>query len=342
MIDPLAEVVTLLRPHATLSKVVSGAGAWRLRRTDNRQPFYCVVLEGGCTLATAAHEPVKLASGDFLLIPAAHDYTVESREPPPPGRLTEPVMVAAGEVRLGDPDAEADVVILIGHCAFGSPDAALLVSLLPDLVHVRGEARLATLVGLISQEARGSRAARDLILARLLEVLLIEALRATTRTDASPGLLRGLADPRLATAIRRMHEQPERSWTVAELADEAALSRSTFFERFRRAVGTAPVDYLLTWRMALAQNLLRQGDVGISEVARRVGYSSASTFSVAFARHVGVPPGQYVRSRAPDPQLSGDQTDAADPRHAGRHGLQPGAAQVERSGLRDEPASLVG
>ncbi len=297
MIDPLAEVVTLLQPGATLSKVVSGAGRWRLRRTDAGQPFYCVVLEGACRLEVAGHEPIMLTRGDFVLIPAAHDYTVSSVEPPAPGRYTEPVVLAAGEIRLGAPEASPDVLILVGHCAFGSPDAALLVSLLPQLVHVRGEARLATLVELVGEETRATRPARDLVLARLLEVLLIEALRSTTRTTASPGLLRGLADPRLAAAIRRMHEDPGHAWTVAELAGEAALSRSTFFDRFRRAVGTAPMEYLLTWRMALAQNLLRHRQGGIAEVAKRVGYGSASTFSVAFTRHVGVPPGQFTDSQ---------------------------------------------
>ncbi len=298
MIDPLAEVVTLLQPAATLSKVVGGAGRWRLRRTDAWQPFYCVVLHGACRLAAAGHEPITLAQDDFVLIPAAHDYTVSSVEPLPPSHYTEPVVLTGGEIRLGAPEGSPDVLMLVGHCSFGSPDAALLVSLLPQLVHVRAEARLATLVELVGDETRGSRPARDLVLARLLEVLLIEALRSTTRTAASPGLLRGLADPRLAAAIRRMHERPGHNWTVAELAKEAALSRSTFFERFRHAVGTAPMDYLLTWRMALAQNLLRRRQGGIAEVAKCVGYSSASTFSVAFARHVGMPPGQYAEGHA--------------------------------------------
>ena len=206
-------------------------------------------------------------------------------------------VLPGGQIRLGAIEGPPDVVILVGHCAFGSPDAALLVSLLPQLVHVRGEARLATLVEMVGNETRGTRPARDLVLARLLEVLLIEALRSTTQTAASAGLLRGLDDPRLAAAIRRMHEDPGHAWTVAELAGAAALSRSTFFDRFRRAVGTAPMDYLLTWRMALAQNLLRRRQGGIAEVAKRVGYGSASTFSVAFARHVGVPPGQFADSQ---------------------------------------------
>ncbi len=298
MIDPLAEVVTLLQPAATLSKAVGGAGAWRLRRTDAGQPFYCVLLEGACRLEVAGHQAILLARGDFVLIPAAHDYTFSSVELPAPGHYTEPAMLAGGEVRLGTPEGPPEVLFLVGHCVFGSPDAALLVSLLPQLVHVRGEARLATLVELVGDETRGTRPARDLVLARLLEVLLIEALRSTADTAASPGLLRGLADPRLAAAIRCMHERPDHAWTIAELASEAALSRSTFFDRFRRAVGAAPMDYLLTWRMALAQSLLRRRQGGIAEVARRIGYGSASTFSVAFSRHVGVPPGQYAEERA--------------------------------------------
>ena len=185
----------------------------------------------------------------------------------------------------------------MGHCVFGSPDAALLVSLLPQLVHVRGERRLATLVQLVGEESRELRPARDVILARLLEVLLIEALRSTAGTAASPGLLRGLADERLAVAIRRMHESPTRPWTVAQLAKEAALSRSAFFARFGRAVGVAPMEYLLAWRMALAKNLLRRKDGGVAEVAERVGYSSASAFSVAFTRHVGLPPTRYAQEQ---------------------------------------------
>lgn len=204
-------------------------------------------------------------------------------------------MLPSGEYRLGRPDGPPDVRMLVGYCTFGSPDAALLVSLLPELVHVRGEQRLSTLVQLVIEESRTQRPAREVILSRLLEVLLIEALRSTTGTTASPGLLNGLADARLAAAIRCMHESPTRAWTVAQLAKEAALSRSAFFERFSRAVGMPPMEYLLAWRMALAKRLLQRDGVGIADVAERIGYSSASTFSVAFTRHVGLPPARYAR-----------------------------------------------
>ncbi len=191
---------------------------------------------------------------------------------------------------------------LVGHCKFASPDAALLVSLLPQFVHVRGVTRLPTLVQLVGDESRGERPAREVVLARLLEVLFIEALR-SAGTAASPGLGRGLADARLSNAIHRMHERPTESWTVAQLAREAALSRSAFFERFSRAVGVAPMEYLLSWRMALAKRMLRTEGLSVGEVVERVGYRSASTFSVAFARHVGVPPIRYARSTKSEAEI---------------------------------------
>ncbi|WP_345815761.1 AraC family transcriptional regulator [Paraburkholderia sp. PREW-6R] len=298
MVDPLAEVVSLLQPFAGFSKVVSGAGRWGVRRSEAGRPFYCVVLEGSCRLAVNGQEPLTLVQHDFVLIPAAYDFTMSSLEP-----ATEkdfdipPVMLRQGEFRTGVQNGAADVRALVGYCVFGSPDAALLVSLLPQIVHVRGERRLATIVQLVGEESRENRPARDVVLARLLEVLMIEALRSSAGTGASAGLLRGLADERLGVAIRRMHESPTRQWTVAELASEAALSRSAFFERFSRAVGTAPMEYLLAWRMALAKNMLRRNEGGVAEVAQRVGYNSASAFSVAFARHVELPPTHYVREQ---------------------------------------------
>ena len=298
MIDPLTEVVMLLQPGASFSKVVSAAGAWRVRRSEPGRPFYCLIMEGACRLRSDEHGAITLEAGDFILIPSAHGFTNSSIEPEPPDDLnTKPVQLPNGEFRLGTQDGPAEVRMLLGYCAFGSPDAALLVSLLPQLVHVRGEPRLATLVQLVIDESRAQRPAREVILTRLVEVMLIEALRSGTGSEASAGLVRGLADCRLAAALKSMHENPSHPWTVVELAKQAALSRSAFFERFSRAVGVAPMEYLLTWRMAVAKNLLRQKEGAIAEIAGRVGYSSASTFSVAFTRHVGVPPARYGREQ---------------------------------------------
>ncbi|WP_437572119.1 cupin domain-containing protein [Sorangium sp. So ce542] len=297
MNDPLSEVIALLQPRAVFSKVISGAGRWGVRYSDFGQPSFSAVLEGRCRLAVDGQRAVTLEAGDFVLLPATPGFTLSGFEPVRPERVDPKVTPApTGEVRHGTRGGRPDARLLGGYFAFDAPDAALLASLLPALVHVRGVERLSVLVRLVGEESNERKAGRDLVLTRLVEVMLIEALRSTSGDDAPPGLLRGLADARLAPAIRQMHAELSRSWTVAELAKAAALSRSTFFERFTRAVGLPPMEYLLALRMAVARDLLRRHDLGIAEVAERVGYGSASTFSTAFSRHVGQPPSRYARA----------------------------------------------
>ncbi|WP_437774882.1 cupin domain-containing protein [Sorangium sp. So ce1097] len=295
--DPLSEVIALLQPRAVFSKAISGAGRWGVRYSDFGQPSFCAVLEGSCRLAVDGARAVTLEAGDFVLLPATPGFTLSGFEPVRPERVDPKVTPApTGEVRHGARGGRPDVRLLGGYFVFDSPDAALLVSLLPALLHVRGVERLSALVRLVRDETSELRSGRDLVLTRLVEVMLIEALRSASAEGAPPGLLRGLSDPRLAPAIRRMHGQLAHSWTVAELAKVAALSRSAFFDRFARTVGLPPMEYLLAWRMAVARDLLRRHDLGIAEVAERVGYGSASTFSTAFSRHVGQPPSRYARA----------------------------------------------
>ncbi|MDI1428809.1 AraC family transcriptional regulator [Polyangium sorediatum] len=297
MNDPLSEVITLLQPRAVFSKRISGAGRWGVRYAEFGQPSFCVVLEGRCLLAVDGQPAVTLEANDFVLLPATPGFTLSGFEPVMPTRIDPKVTPApTGEVHHGTRGVRPDARLLGGYFVFDSPDAALMVSLLPALVHVRGVERLSTLVRLVGEESNAQRSGRDLVLTRLVEVLLIEALRSTSGDDAPPGLLRGLSDAQLAPAIRQMHGQLARSWTVAQLAKTAALSRSAFFERFTRTVGLPPMEYLLAWRMAVARDLLRHQELGIAEVAERVGYGSASTFSTAFSRYVGQPPSQYARA----------------------------------------------
>lgn len=296
MTDPLSEVIALLQPRAVFSKGISGAGRWGVRYSEFGQPSFCAVLEGRCRLAVDGHAPIAIEGGDFVLLPATPGFVLSGFDPVRPVRIDPKTTPApTGEVRHGTRGGRPDVRLLGGYFVFGSSDESLLLSLLPSLIHVRGVERLSLLVRLVSEESATWRTGRDLVLTRLVELMLIEALRAVPGDDAPPGLLRGLADARLAPALRQMHAQLARAWTVDGLARAVALSRSAFFERFTRTVGIPPMEYLLAWRMAVAKELLRQSDVGIVEVAHRVGYASASTFSTAFSRTVGESPGRYAR-----------------------------------------------
>jgi AraC-like DNA-binding protein len=297
MTDPLTEIITMLQPRSVSAKRISGAGRWGVHYSRFDQPSFAAVLEGSCRLAVDGQRPVTLEAGDFVLLPATPGFTMSGFERVQPERIDPKLMSSpTAEVRHGTRGGKPDVRLLGGYFSFDSPDQGLLVSLLPGMFHVRGVERLTTLVQLVAEEARERRSGRELVLSRLVEVLLVEALRSTPVEDASPGLLRGLCDARLAPAIRQMHAQLARPWTVPQLAKAAGLSRSGFCDRFNNRVGLPPMEYLLAWRMAVAKDLLRRHDLDIGEVAERVGYSSSSTFSTAFSRHVGMPPGRYARA----------------------------------------------
>jgi AraC-like DNA-binding protein len=297
MPDPLSEIIRLLRPRAVFSKPISGAGRWGVRYSRFDQPSFAAVLEGSCRLAVDGARALTLEAGDFVLLPSTPGFVMSGFAPVEP-KLIDPKRMPSptGEVRHGTPGGRPDVRLLGGYFEFDSPNQSLLVSLLPALVHVRGVERLTVLVELVADEVRDKRSGRDPILSRLVEILLIEALRATPNDDSPPGLLRGLADTRLAPALTQMHAELGRAWTVPLMAKTAGLSRSSFFERFSSVVGLPPMEYLLAWRMAVAKDLLRRHDLDIAAVAERVGYASSSTFSTAFSRHVGTAPGRYARA----------------------------------------------
>ena len=296
MVDPLSDIVVLLRPRTVFTKGISGAGCWGVRYSDFGHPSFCIVIEGACRLAVDGEAVLALKAGDFVLLPTTPGFVLSGFEPVIPAPLDPNAAAqAGGEARHGRQEGPPDVRILGGYFIFDCENSEMLVSLLPRQVHVRGVDRLSALIKLLIDEASERRSGRDLVLGRLVEILLIEALRLTQAPDAPSGLLRGLGDTRLVEALRQIHADPARAWTVAELAREAALSRSAFFDRFNRTIGMPPMEYLLTWRMALAKDMLRNSKIDIADIADRVGYASASTFSTAFSRHVGQSPGRFSK-----------------------------------------------
>src|SRR5690625_1471745 len=124
LIDTLTEIVHLLQPSAQFSKVVGGAGSWRICRSEAGAPFYGVILDGSCRLAVDGCEPILLQAGDFILIPAAYDFSMWSLDPvTSPNLQTVPVKQPNGQFRLGVQNGPPDVLLLVGHCTFSSQDA---------------------------------------------------------------------------------------------------------------------------------------------------------------------------------------------------------------------------
>lgn len=278
-----------------------------MRFPANPGVAFCLIAAGSCRLELPGHAPQRLDAGDYLLLCAppawtlsdgAATRTVDFRRPP--GSSGEADRLSAVMGRSG---AGTATRLLGGHFRFDEANSALLTGLAPPVVRIRASepsaARLRNVLSLIEDEAAGDRPGRSLILERFLEIMLVEAIRHGGVFDnAHQGLMAGLADPRIAAALRALHADVRRRWTVADLAAVAGMSRSVFAERFSRVVGTAPIDYLLRWRMALAKDLLRFRSGRTEAAALACGYESPSAFSIAFKRIVGCSPARFGGDRA--------------------------------------------
>lgn len=305
--DPFSDVIALLRPHAALSKPITGRGSWGVRYAPYDLPGFAVVLEGQCWLALDGADPVLLARGDFVLLPSTPAFSLFSH----PGVACVPVEPTDTAVRHGDQDGEPDCRMLGGAFQIERTNASLLLSLLPRMIHVRAAhgdtGRLTRIIELIMEECAADRPGRETIVERLLEVMLVECLRWPGISQASlpPGLLSGMRDPAIARVLRAMHADVRAGWTVADLAKLAGMSRSAFAAHFADTLGCAPMEYFSRWRMTLAQDALRRGGKSLDRLAEEIGYESASAFSTAFRRRIGCSPGIFARSRrgseAPQP-----------------------------------------
>lgn len=298
--DPLTDMIALLRPSAAVSKPISGKGRWAVYYDAYDAPGFTIILSGEAWLTFDGKEPLHLAEGDFLLLPTTPAFALAS-EP----RLSGPRVTPRDEaVRHGDPDGTPDFMALGGSFAFERVNAPLLLSLLPEHIHIpasEGRAtRFGRLIDLLAEECATDYPGKELIIQRMLEALLIEALRwRSLGNEAVPaGLLSGMQEPAIARALQAIHADVRASWTVARLASIAGMSRSAFSARFGEVLGCAPIEYLLRWRMAIAKDALARGNKTLDRIAEEIGYELASAFSTAFRKRLGCPPGKFARLTA--------------------------------------------
>jgi len=295
--DPLSDMIALLRPSAAVSKPISGRGTWGVRYAAHDQPGFTIVLAGMAWLKFEGKTPVRLVQGDFLLLPTTPAFSLSSG----PDIRCEPAGPRADPVRHGEQDGEPDFIALGGSFTIERVNAPLLLSLLPEQIHIPaadGKAtRFSRLVGLLADECSGERPGKDLMLRRMLEALLIEALRSQSvgENGAVAGLLNGMRDPPLARALQAIHADVRAGWTVARLAAIAGMSRSAFSSRFGEIMNCTPIEYLTRWRMAIAKEALARGAKSLGQIADEIGYESASAFSTAFRKRLGCPPGRFAR-----------------------------------------------
>jgi AraC-like DNA-binding protein len=305
--DPLSDVLTVLKVDSMLSNRFEGRGRWTFRF-----PQYAAQIKFGCVLAGRLHLKVAganrawtaLNAGDFYLLTNGRPFQSSSapREPALDGRETyRSCRGVDGVVRYGD---EGPLVSLVsGRFGFSGDAGEMLLRHLPPLIHVRAEepgtATLARLLDLLRSEScselrLGSTVAR----ASLANLVLVQVLRVFLDNSPQPkGWLGAMRDSRIGAALSSMHADVAKAWTVQGLANVAGMSRTAFAVRFKQLVDATPLEYLNGWRMQLARQALMESDDRLARLAERVGYMSETAFSAAFKRATGLSPGRFRASQ---------------------------------------------
>jgi AraC-like DNA-binding protein len=271
--------------------------------------LFHIVARGSCWVSGPDDERHRAAEGDVIVVPYGDRHLISGHEPAEPVTvrtlLDQPPWQELPVVRHGGGGDRTDLVC--GYLYSDDPlfdptmhaFPAVFVVRLPDGPAVRWvQASIA-----YALDEGGPDVGTNPVATRLPELVLIEVLRVhlANAPAVDAGWLAALRDPVLAPALALLHDEPERRWTVADLAAGAAVSRSRLDESFRQTLGRSPIRYLTEWRMHLAEDLLATTDIGIAAVARRVGYDSEEAFSRAFKRAHGCAPSRWREARAEIP-----------------------------------------
>ena len=295
--DPLSDILSLLRPRAYVTGLLSAGDPWSLQLPAYRGIKCYMVVAGTCWLAVKDEPEARLREGDCLLLPHGKPFVLASDLGLTPRDAR---TVVSSTTRYNGVLAltPGENFLLAGtHFDLGG-DADFLLSILPPVVSFAGEEQCASMrwaVQRLLSEMRESQVGGTLVAQQVAYTLLIDALRQyQERSHHPPGWFAALAEPQIRTALACMHERPAHAWTLEELARAAGLSRTTLAQTFRSVVGETPIAYLTRWRMTLAGQKLRDGTETLTSVALQVGYQSQSAFCAAFKRYSGTSPKRYV------------------------------------------------
>lgn len=304
IVEPLLDLVTLLRPQAMLTAGILASGNWGVSFRKRDDVLFCWLEQGGCFLLRKDREPLLLQNGDFVLVRTSTPFALTSGPDMHPEDSEDLVArQGGGMLRVGHQTDAPEVVLRGGRFVFDAVNERLLTDLLPTIVHFaandQSSWRLHTLLALNKAEAAEQDGSQRFVCTRLLEIVFVEVLRhAVKRMELEEiGLLAGLRDPLIARALSALHGNVARSWSVVELARICGVSRSTFASRFRAIVAIGPLAYLQRWRMVLARAQLRSGDLSIGELALSLGFQSSSAFSTAFTNAHGCSPKAFLISK---------------------------------------------
>ncbi|MFJ5232270.1 AraC family transcriptional regulator [Kitasatospora sp. NPDC088391] len=280
---------------------------WSLRIEDRAPLTLLTTVRGDGWIVPDGAAPVPLRPGDLVIVRGPEPYTVADRPDTPPQVVVLPGQVSAtpdGERlceefdqggRTWGPARDAATVLLSGTYQLHGEVGGRLLRALPPVLRLDAAEWSSPLVALLEAEIDRDEPGQEAVLDRLLDLLLISALRRwfAGADGRAPAWYRAHADPLVGRALTLLHTDPARAWTVHGLAAECGVSRAALARRFTGLVGEPPMAYLTDWRLAQAADLLAAPDATLDAVARRVGYGSGFALSAAFKRVRGISPQRF-------------------------------------------------
>jgi len=270
--------------------------------------FFHFLTEGGCKVRLAdSVEALDVASGDLVLFAREDKHLMGSDlqlAPVEAASLIRADAAADGDfIQMRHGGGGAATRFVCGYLACSRSLCRPLLDALPRVLRIpigdgpaAGLLRELLRVGV--RESSASRPGTESMLAKLSELMFVEAMRryAESLPPEGKGWLAGVRDAQIGRALALLHGEPGKAWTVDELARNVALSRSALAERFAALVGEPPMQYLMRWRLALAAQTLRSGGEAVARVAERSGYESEAAFNRAFKREFGMPPAAWRKA----------------------------------------------
>jgi AraC-like DNA-binding protein len=300
--DVLAEVLTSSAPQGAVTTRCDLRAPWGIRFPASPRAGFHVVISGTCWLRLGDGEPVELRTGDVALLPHGGGHVLSSSPRgsaiPLATLLARPTTVQQpGLVQAGGDGAISSLICGIYH--FAAEERHPVLGQLPPLLQVPGTrqagAGIASITDLLVAELERADEGASAVSARLADVLFVLVVRQwiQAQPEGVGGWLGALRDPRIGRVLTRVHREPERRWTVDDLAESAAMSAAAFKRRFTALVGEPPLTYVTRSRMDVAARLLRRSNAPLAQVAAAVGYESEYAFGRAFKRALGVAPGRF-------------------------------------------------
>ena len=297
--DPLSDVLGLLKPRSYMSAGVDIAGPWAIQFSRIGKGIKTgAIVAGECWLSVeGVDNPVHLQTGDCFLLPHGNPFFMGSNMDVPPVAAADVFATNTGYGHIRTVNGGGECLVVSSRFMLDGSQADLLLSLLPPLVHIHDHGETVALrhsVERMMEEMRKNEPGSTLVLQNLAHMMLIQALRQhLDKTPDGTGWFFALADKQIGAAIGAIHNAPAHPWTVEALASHTGMSRSAFAAKFKERVGKSPMAYLTRWRMLLAGERLGTSRDPVSVIALALGYESESAFSTAFKREMGCSPRQY-------------------------------------------------